>query len=157
MKMFVVLLLAGVTAALTLVIRIPIPGTEGYLNMGDIGVVFSGLFLRGKWGAIAGGVGSAAADLVGGFFIFAPVTLLAKGIEGFIAGTLGKRNYAWISLAVGSMVAVYFVAEIFMPGIGLAAALSELPFNIIQATVGGLGGISVYKAVKIALPQTEEV
>ena len=51
------------------------------------------------------------------------------------------------------MVAVYFVAEIFLPGVGLAAALSELPFNLIQAVVGAIGGFLIYKGVKLALPE----
>lgn len=153
MKIFWCILFAGVTAGLTLVVRIPIPGTGGYLNLGDMAVVFSGLYLGGRWGAVAGGVGSAAADVVGGFFIFAPVTLIAKGLEGFIAGTLGRRSLYWLALAVSVMVAVYFVAEIFLPGMGLAAALSELPFNLIQAVVGAIGGFLIFKGVKLALPE----
>lgn len=152
MKWFIVLLLAGVVAALTLVIRIPIPGSQGYLNLGDMAVVFSGLFLGKKYGAIAGGVGSAAADLIGGFLIFAPVTLVAKGLEGFIAGGLGRKHPAWVGLAVGTMVATYFLAEVFLPGMGLAAAVSELPFNAVQAAVGAIGGIAVHRGVRLALP-----
>jgi len=156
MKWFIVILLAGVVAALTMVLRIPIPGTQGYMNLGDMGVVFCGLFLGKKYGAIAGGVGSTAADLIGGFFVFAPITLLAKGLEGFVAGGLGRKHAAWLGLAVGIMVSVYFVAEVFLPGIGLAAAVSELPFNLVQAAVGAIGGFAVYKGVKLALPQEGE-
>ena len=156
MKWFLVLLLAGVVAALTMVLRIPIPGTQGYMNLGDMAVVFSGLFLGRKYGAVAGGLGRAAADPIGGFFVFAPITLVAKGAEGFIAGSLGKRHPAWLALAVGTMVSVYFVAEVFLPGIGLAAAISELPFNLVQATAGALGGLAVYKGVRLALPEAGE-
>lgn len=155
LKTFLVILFAGITAALTLFIRIPIPGTGGYLNLGDTAVVFCGLFLGGWWGAVAGGAGSAAADFFGGFFIFVPVTFIAKGLEGYIAGTLGKKSLYWIVLAVLSMVIVYFIAEIFLPGMGFNAALSELPFNLVQATVGGIAGIAVYKGVKLALPSSE--
>jgi uncharacterized membrane protein len=45
MRAFLIILLAGATAALTIVVRIPIPGTGGYLNFGDIAVVFFGLFI----------------------------------------------------------------------------------------------------------------
>jgi len=159
MKTFLIILLAGATAALTIVIRIPIPGTGGYLNFGDIGVVFCGLFLGKKWGAVAGGVGSAMADIIGGFFIFAPVTLIAKGFEGFLAGIIGetKLKLFLLPLAGFAMMAVYFFAEIFLPGMGLGAALSEVPFNFIQAIVGSFGGFGVYMAVKRALPQKENL
>lgn len=155
LKTFLAVLFAGVTAAITLFIRIPIPGTGGYLNLGDTAVVFCGLFLGGWWGALAGGLGSAGADLLGGFFIFAPITFIAKGLEGYIAGTLGRKSLYWIAFAVSTMVVVYFIAEIFLPGMGFNAALSELPFNLIQAAVGGIAGVAVYKSVKLALPSPE--
>jgi len=149
--------------ALTIVVRIPIPGTGGYLNFGDIAVIFCGLFLGKKWGAVAGGVGSALADIIGGFFIFAPITLVAKGLEGFIAGLISERRggekstatstMALLPLASFCMLSVYFIGELFYPGMGFAAALSEVPFNLIQAVVGVIGGFGVFLAVKKALPQ----
>lgn len=147
-----VLIFAGITAALTIFIRIPTPATGGYLNLGDMAVIFCGLFLGGRWGALAGGIGSAVADLLGGFFIFAPITLLAKGLEAFIAGTLGKKHPGWLILAGCVMISCYFIAEIFIPGMGFSAAISELPFNAIQALLGAIGGYFIYKSVKAALP-----
>jgi uncharacterized membrane protein len=154
MRAFIIILLAGATAALTIVVRIPIPGTGGYLNFGDIAVVFCGLFLGRKYGAVAGGVGSALADVIGGFFVFAPITLVAKGLEGFLAGAIGAKGIAvfLLPLAGLTMVGGYFLAELFLPGMGLAAALSEVPFNLIQAFVGAFGGYLVFKAVMRALP-----
>jgi uncharacterized membrane protein len=157
MKIFLVILLTGATAALTYAVRVPIPGTGGYLNFGDIMVIFCGLFLGKKWGAIAGGVGSAVADLIGGFFIFAPITLVAKGLEGYLAGLIGQTKIkpVLLPLASLSMISIYFIAELFYPGMGLGAALSELPFNAIQAVVGAFGGYAVYIAVTKALPKSE--
>jgi len=180
MKTFLVILLAGATAALTVVVRVPIPGTGGYLNFGDIAVIFCGLFLGKKFGGLAGGIGSAFADVIGGFFIFAPITLLAKGLEGFIAGYISEKRFtsslidtvfsdagrkksreqiridlltiALLFFASFTMVAVYFVSELFLPGVGIAAAVSEVPFNIIQAVSGAVGGYFVFIAVKKALP-----
>jgi hypothetical protein len=54
------------------------------------------------------------------------------------------------------MVGVYFFAELFMPGMGLGAALSEVPFNLIQAVVGAYGGLLVYLGVVKALPSIED-
>jgi uncharacterized membrane protein len=76
--------LTVVVALITLFIRIPLP-SRGYFNFGDVAVVFSGLVLGSLsrrnsfwWGAGAGGIGSALADIVGGFGMFAPITLLPK-------------------------------------------------------------------------------
>ncbi len=154
MKVFMAILFAAVTTALTFVVRIPVPPTGGYLNLGDIAVVFSGLMLGGRWGALAGGVGSMAADLIGGFFVFAPVTLIVKGLEAFIAGTLGRKTkfYLGVIVAVVVMMIGYFLAELFLPGMGFSAALSEIPVNAIQAVAGAIGGVVVYQGFVLAMP-----
>lgn len=150
------LALTAVVALVTLFIRIPLP-SRGYFNFGDVAVVFSGLVLgvlgggRGwMWGAAAGGIGSAVADILGGYGMFAPITLLAKGAEGaFAALAAGRGRQAhWILLTLAgfSMVAMYFLAELFLPNIGLQGALAELVPNLIQAAGGVVVGRTTYAA-----------
>ena len=147
-----------VVALMTLFVRIPLP-SRGYFNFGDVAVVFSGLVLgqlaqRRKflWGATAGGVGSALADIIGGFGMFAPITLVAKGLEGGLCALAsGRESFArWLLLlsAGASMVATYFVAEAFMPNIGLQGAVSELVPNLIQAGGGIAGGLLTFGAYR---------
>jgi len=147
-----IIILAGAVAALTIFVRVPTPATGGYVNLGDVAVIFCGLFLGGRWGLLAGGLGSALADLISGAFIFIPITFVAKGLEAFIAGSLGRKHAAWLLLAMVAMFSTYFIAEIFLPGVGVSAALSSLPFNIIQGTIGAVGGLGIYYGVKKALP-----
>jgi len=44
-KWVVAALLAGLVAAVTIFLRVPIPKSGGYLNLGDIIIVFAGLYL----------------------------------------------------------------------------------------------------------------
>ncbi len=147
-----------VVGLMTLFVRIPLP-SRGYFNFGDVAVVFSGLVLgqmasRRKflWGAAAGGIGSALADIIGGFGMFAPITLVAKGMEGgWCAVASGRsRSVRWALLSLGgmSMVAGYFIAEALMPNIGLQGAVSELVPNLIQAGGGIAGGTLTYGAFR---------
>ncbi len=148
--------LTVVVSLTTLFVRIPLP-SRGYFNFGDVAVVFSGLVLgtlgrrKGPWWAMAaGGIGSALADIVGGFGMFAPITLVAKGAEGALAGLAAGRGRAgrWACLVAGglAMVAVYFAAETLMPNIGLQGAVAEIIPNLIQAG-GGIGiGLLTYTA-----------
>jgi len=152
-KTILVVILAGATAALTMLIRIPMPATSGYVNLGDVAVIFCGLFLGGRLGALAGGIGSALADLMTGTFIYIPITFIAKGLEAWIAGTLGRKHFLWLFFATAVMVGSYFIAEVFFPGMGLSAALQELIFNGIQGIAGALGGYFIYRSVSLALPQ----
>jgi len=148
--------LTVVVALITLFVRIPLP-SRGYFNLGDVAVVFSGLVLGSLtqrkifwWGAGAGGIGSALADIIGGFGLFAPITLIAKGAEGGLCAlTSGRRHFSrWILIVAGgaAMVACYFIAEALMPNIGLQGAVSEIIPNLIQAGGGIAGGVLAYTA-----------
>ena len=150
--------LTVVVALITLFIRIPLP-SRGYFNLGDVAVVFSGLVLGSLaqkrnfwWGAGAGGIGSALADIIGGFGLFAPITLVAKGLEGgFCALASSRQKFnRWVLILLGGacMVATYFIAEAFMPNIGLQGAVSEIIPNLIQAGGGIAGGLLAYTAYK---------
>lgn len=134
---------AALICVLTLFIRIPVPATTGYINIGDFGVMFTGLLFGPIIGGIAGGLGPAIADIIG-FPQFAIPTLIIKGLEGFVVGLIAnpKRKPSGIdykdTIAVllgGSIIVIgYFIVEIFM--FGLADSLTELPGNLFQMLFG---------------------
>ncbi len=145
--------LVGFTVLITVatyLIRIPLPG-GGYFNFGDIAVIFAGLYGGKKLGLIAGGIGSAIADLIG-FPIFAPITLIAKGGEGFISGIgKGKRSFAgYLFPILGAlfMVMIYFIGTALMPTNGIASAVSEVLANLVQAVLGNIGARLMLVAVE---------
>ena len=86
------LVLAALFVALacvaTMSIRIPTPGTNGYIHPGDAIVILSGVILGPVWGFLAGGIGSALSDLIGGYFMYVPVTFVIKGLIALIAGLI---------------------------------------------------------------------
>ncbi len=148
MKWYLVVGFTVLVMVTTLLIRIPIPG-GGYFNFGDVIIVFCGLYAGRKAGLIAGGIGSALADLIG-FPIFAPITLVAKGLLGLFAG-MGKDKAGLVKnlypiLGAAIMVLVYFGGTWILPAMGKAAALADLPANLIQASLGFIGGRLLYAA-----------
>lgn len=76
-------LFAALCCVGTIVISIPLP--FGYFNVGDVFVLLSGWCLGPLYGSIAAAVGSALADIIGGYPIYAPATFLIKGVDAFIA------------------------------------------------------------------------
>ena len=80
--------MVGIFIALNFVvtywIQIPIPATGGYINIGDVAVMFTALLFGPIIGGIAGGVGPMLADAFSPWVIYAPATLVIKGIEGFL-------------------------------------------------------------------------
>ena len=62
-------LFAALACVATMSIRIPTPGTGGYIHPGDAIVILAGIILGPVYGMLAGGIGSALSDLIGGYFI----------------------------------------------------------------------------------------
>jgi uncharacterized membrane protein len=87
---FTAVMTALVTLA-TMIIQIPIPATKGLFNLGDSMVYVSALLFGPYVGAFAGGVGSMLSDVLTGYVIYAPATLIIKGVEGFVVGILSQR------------------------------------------------------------------
>lgn len=151
---------SGVMAALvcvtTLLITFPIPATQGFFNIGDVMIMVAALTFGPLVGGIAGGIGSSLADMIGGWYSYAPFTLVIKGIEGLLAGFILSKSrskrlpviiVAWV-VGGTEMVLGYFTAQAFILGYGIAGAVAEIPFNIVQAAVGGILGIPISLALR---------
>lgn len=74
----------------TFVIRITIPATGGYFNVGDSMIYVAALLYGPFVGALSGGIGAALVDALG-YPIFAPGTFIIKLIEGAIVGYVGRK------------------------------------------------------------------
>lgn len=155
-------ILTALTAVFTYMVRIPIARTGGYLNLGDVIVYFTAFTFGPVSALIAGGVGTAITDLISGYSQWAPISLLAHGLQGLAAGLIasiswrGSKatfNLFWlIAAVVGTIVMAggYLIAQILM--LGLGAALFELPWNLLQNLIGVVGAVPLTIAVRKAYP-----
>jgi uncharacterized membrane protein len=157
-KLAITAVLAATTTVATMLVQIPIPPTRGYLNLGDI-MVFTSALLFGRFvGGLAGGIGSAMADIITGYGYFAPYTLIIKGLEGFLAGAIrdGKSTrrdvLGWFVGAV-AMVAGYFLVESYVLGFGVPAALIEVPSNSVQVLSGAIIAIPLARGLRNRIPK----
>lgn len=130
-------LLAAVIFLLTAFARVPIPA--GYLNLGDAGVFLAAMLLPADIAALCAGVGSALADLIGGFALYAPVTFVVKGGTALVFALLWRRLHGKLRylafLAVLIVPLGYFIYELFIAG---AFAWADLPLNLLQSVVGAM-------------------
>jgi len=150
-------IMIAVTTVCTLLVRVPIPATQGYVNFSDVATYLAG-FTFGPWiGFIAGGIGAGLADILGGYAQFAVVTLFAHGLQGLVAGALGRGKklpgmiLAWLG-GTAAMIGIYLVGEALLLRMGWGPALAEVPPNLLQNVVGGLIGIPLFYAVRKAYP-----
>jgi uncharacterized membrane protein len=162
------LVLVGVTAAFatlaflgTTVIRIPIPASGGYFNLGDTFVMAAALLYGPLVGGLVGAIGPAMADALG-FPQFILATAVVKGVEGLLIGLIiGSRKRPWravIALACGVLVLVggYYIFEAYLypllarsiPFFGVtdaAAALAELVPNLLQGGISAVIAFGIWK------------
>ena len=147
------LVMTGVLMALacvaTMVIQIPSP-THGYMNLGDCVVLLSGCLLGPVYGAVAGGVGSALADLLSGYAVYVPGTLVIKAVMAALAGGLYRRSRKLLPvgavLAELVMIVGYWLYDGFLMG-SLAGSAAGIPSNIIQGLFGGVCGVALVAAL----------
>ena len=155
LKTVMTALFAALVCVATMAVRIPIPATQGYANLGDALVLLAAFFLGPLYGTLAAGIGSALADIFAGYAIYAPGTAVIKGLCALAAALLvrqlgGRLKWAHVPAAVISeiiMVGGYFLYESAVLGYGLAAA-GSIPANAIQGAVGAAGGIVLYQALR---------
>lgn len=153
-------LFAALACVATMAVRIPTPGTGGYIHPGDAVVILSGVILGPGWGLLAAGIGSGLADLLGGYFIYVPITFVIKGAVAYAAGAVyqkmgktQKSRYAAVVLGgvcdIVLVAAGYFLCEVML--YGAAAAAASVPANIIQGTSGLVIGVVLYRTL-LAVP-----
>ena len=137
-------LFAALACVATMSIRIPTPGTGGYIHPGDAIVILAGIILGPVYGMLAGGIGSALSDLIGGYFVYVPITLVIKGLVALVSGLIyqkmcryGKNRY--VAVILGGITDIVFVAGGY----------------IIQG-VGGLIISAVLYPVLIAIPDVRQ-
>ena len=144
-KMVLAALFAALTYVATNIIHIPTPATNGYINLGDCMVLLGAFLLGPVWGAAAGGIGSMLADVLLGYFSYAPGTLVIKGLMAVAAALIFRAAREKTGLTAASvlggitaeciMVLGYFAYESTLLGYGLAAAAS-IPGNAVQGVAG---------------------
>jgi uncharacterized membrane protein len=138
--------IAGVFAALiftaTFLLGFPLPiMTGGYVNLGDVFIYLAGFLFGGPIGAVAAAIGSALADLIKGFAIYAPATFVIKGVMAFVVGHFASgKSFGKFAISVAAaalfMVAAYFVFELAlfsMQNGKPVLAIANIPFNLVQA------------------------
>ena len=156
-------LFAALACVATMSIKIPTPGTSGYIHPGDAIVILAGVVLGPAWGFLAGGIGSAMADLLGGYFVYVPITFVIKGLVSLCSALLyrkvGKNSKSrYIAVILGGVADIILVAggyclcEYFIYGAG---AFASVPAILVQG-IGGLVLSAVLYPILIAIPDVKQ-
>ncbi len=156
-------LMAAMICLVTSVITIP--SYNGVIHIGDSMVFAAAILLGKKKGTAASALGMFLFDMIHGYLIWAPFTLIIKGVMAYITADIYYRKekkslgYEIFAFSVSSvwMVAAYYLAgaikNLLFSGKGitfkqaLIASSYDIPGNILQVLVGILIAIPLLKAV----------
>ena len=138
-------------------IKLPISVNGGLVHLGT-GMLFIASILFGpKKGALAGAIGMGLFDLVGGWLLWAPITIVARGLQGFIVGKIswsnGRKgsslalNVTATIVSIPFMIAVYYFGEVILYG-NWIVPLTSIPGDLLQNALGMIIAIPVCVALK---------
>lgn len=144
-------------ATMLLNIRLPIAANGGLVHLGTTMLFTAALLFGPKKGAIAGAIGMGLFDLVSGWTLWAPITIIARGLQGYLVGKIawsGGRggeslgfNILAAALSIPVMVAIYYIGEAIIFSSWIIPAAS-IPGNLVQNAVGLALAIPVVAALK---------
>ena len=130
---------------LTMVVHIPLPA-EGYAHLGNFPIFLFAAFFGPFTGFLAGGVGSAMADILSGFGHWALPTLIIKGMMGVLIGLIAKNKQCTIKMGSArtflacfagliEMIVGYTIAGAIMSG-NIITGIAAIPGYIGEGVLG---------------------
>lgn len=153
-------MLTALTTVATIVIQIPTP-TKGYVNLGDTIVNISAWIIGGMYGGFAGGVGSALADIITGYAVYAPATLIIKFLMAFACFKVHnicskKFSPVWskiVSAIVSEVIMItgYDIFTGFMYH-SVYSAIFAIPEFAIQGVMGATFSVVLYECILKRVP-----
>ncbi|VEF46100.1 Predicted membrane protein [Bacillus freudenreichii] len=132
-------------ATMLLNIKLPISINGGLVHLGSAMLFISAIVFGPKKGAVAGAVGMGLFDLVSGWALWAPITILTRALQGYIIGKIawskGRNgnsiayNLLGIILSAPPMIAGYYLWESIIYG-NWIVPLTSIPGDILQSVIG---------------------
>lgn len=148
----------GVFAAMVFVTTffIKVPVASGYVHFGDALIYLGAGIIGGPWAMVAGALGAGLADLIGGYAIYAPATIIIKALIVLPFMLAYKNNDKLFSIKSALMtvpagvitVGGYFLADMI---IDKSYAVVDIPGNVIQA----VGSAILFVVVSFALDKAK--
>ncbi|MFP4015978.1 MAG: ECF transporter S component [Halanaerobiales bacterium] len=133
--------LALFIAAVALATFIKVPGLNtSYYNLGEVFIFTIAIVFGRKAGAISGAIGAALMDLLL-FPVWAPFTLIIKGLEGWVVGKIaegGSLTSKIIAVVIGGHIMIVGYALTTWYLYDWPSVLPEIGGNYGQAAVGAL-------------------
>ncbi len=137
-------------------LRIPLP--FGYFNFGDCLVLLSAFIIKGPYAIAASAIGSVMADILSGYTVYVPATLIIKSLMVIIFNAILKlishKNEKpktlflifGIVLSEFLMILGYFICDVFI--YSFEGAATSIMGNIVQGIVATIVSLILIKLLE---------
>lgn len=139
----------ALVCVLTMFIQIRIiPAEGGMVHLGNVPLFFVAAFFGKRVGAVCGGLGMALSDLLSGWTMWAPATLIIVGLMGWVYGWIVNKKPTLLKLLLATAAVLiiklvgYYIFEAIVTGNWMTAWLS-VPGNIMQIVTGAIIAIPI--------------
>ncbi|GKV54086.1 membrane protein [Sporosarcina sp. NCCP-2222] len=158
MDLVLTAILSTIVLLSTVFINIKLPiGQGGLIHLGTAALFIIAILFGPKKGALAGAIGMGLFDIFGGWIIWAPTTIIARALQGYIVGKIAwskghsggsvKLNILAAVASTPVMLAVYYIGQGIMYN-NWVAPLASIPGDLIQSVVGLMIAIPLCVALK---------
>ena len=133
--------------------QLPFAPNGGLIHLGNVPFFLAAIFLDKRIGMTAGALGMGLFDLVSGWELWSPMTVISALIMGYIINKLNYKHLNLINLLISFVlvaivkVAVYYIGEIFILS-SFVTPLASIPGNIIQIAVSSVIVLIVLKPME---------
>ncbi len=116
----------------------------GVINLSDSVILTISLIASTSSATLSSGLGSFIAEVMSPYAIFAPATLIIKGLMAFVSSTINKKVHIknkYVHILVGFiaaeiiMIIGYFIFQAYFLDLGVYVASLDIINNVIQATL----------------------
>ena len=118
-------------------------GTGGYINLGDGFILLFSSFLSPFSSFLIGGVTSALVDVFSGYGIYAPYTLLIKGLEAVLVSVLFQKWKEKFKLHIYILASLIMFFGYFLATWNITQSLLVAIGTLLGNAIQGLSGICI--------------
>ena len=140
-------------------VKLPIAAAGGLIHLGNVPLFVAAILFGKRTGMIAGGIGMGLFDLLSGWTLWAPFTLVTVGIMGLVVGLVTEKKKSFpryiLAMVLACIIKIvgYYIAEGIIYGNWVAPAAS-IPGNLVQIGVAAVITLIVIEPLRPAAEKT---
>ena len=140
-------------------VKLPIAAAGGLIHLGNVPLFIAAILFGKRTGMIAGGIGMGLFDLLSGWTLWAPFTLVIVGIMGLVVGMVTEKKKSFpryiLAMVPACIIKIvgYYIAEGIIYGNWVAPAAS-IPGYLVQIGVAAVITLIVIEPLRLAAEKT---